>query len=105
MMLMRLEYFYLRNQLAATFTVSAFTLIGPYVYYAGVHTQAEYVCQNCVRKVCVCLCLIIVLHLSFFLEFGLYCKIWMSILKVRDMGCFLLHSFGLGFRFYNNYYY
>ena len=60
--LKRWEYLYLRNQLAATFTTSAFTLIGPYVCYARVHTQAESVCQNCALGRCVFLCSIIVLH-------------------------------------------
>ena len=59
---MRWKYLYLRNQLAATFTVSAFTLIGPYACSTGVCTQAESVCQNCVLGRCVCLCSIIVLQ-------------------------------------------
>ena len=41
-----------QDLLAATITVSAFALIGPATCYAGVHTQAESVCQNCVRKMC-----------------------------------------------------
>ena len=48
--------------LAATSTASAFTLIGPASGYAGVHTWAESVCQNCVLERCANLCSIIVLH-------------------------------------------
>ena len=41
-----------KDQLAATLTASAFTLIGPTVGYTGAHTQAESVCQNCVLGRC-----------------------------------------------------
>ena len=47
-----LGVFIIRDGLAATFTASAFTLIGPAMGYTGVHAQAESVCQNCVRKMC-----------------------------------------------------
>ena len=82
---MKWECLYLRNQLAATFPASAFTLIGPYVCYIGVCTQAESVHQNCVLRRCVCLCLIKVLHLTslfFFFELVFYGKIWIYMLKV-----------------------
>ena len=32
---------------AATLTTSAFALIGSDACYTGVHTQAEFACQNC----------------------------------------------------------
>ena len=40
-----------KDQLAATFTASAFALIGPDACYAGIHTQPE-ICapKLCVRK-------------------------------------------------------
>ena len=57
---MRWEYLYTRNQLAAIFTALAFTVIGPYACYAGVCAQAEI----CAPKLCVRMCLIVVLHLS-----------------------------------------
>ena len=43
------------NWLTATHTASVFTLIGPDVGYAGVHTQAE-ICvpKLYVRKMCSC---------------------------------------------------
>ena len=52
-MLTRWEHLFLGNQLAATIIASASALTGPYACYAGVHTQAESVHQNCVRKMCV----------------------------------------------------
>ena len=47
-----LVVFITRDGLAAIFTASAFTLIGPAMGYTGVHAQAEFVCQNCFRKMC-----------------------------------------------------
>ena len=35
-----------KDWVAATLTASAFILIGPSAWYAGVHAQAESVCQN-----------------------------------------------------------
>ena len=49
----KLRVFIYNDQLAATLTASAYTLIGPDVGYAGVHTQAE-ICapKLCFRKMC-----------------------------------------------------
>ena len=77
---MRKEYLYLRNQLAATFTASAFAVIGPYACYAVVHTQAESVHQNYMLGRYVCLCLIIVLHIGILKEgFSAYLSLAMLI--------------------------
>ena len=40
--------FIMVDQLGATLTASAFVLIGPDEGYAGFHTEAETVHQNCV---------------------------------------------------------
>ena len=48
-----------KDQLAATLTASAFTLIGPAEFYAGVHTQTELVHQNHVLGRCSNVCVLI----------------------------------------------
>ena len=61
-----LGLFIIRDRLAATFTASAFALIGPAAGYVGTHAQTESVYQNCVLGRCSCLSSIIVLHLPLF---------------------------------------
>ena len=48
-----------KDQLTATLTASAFALIGPAMCYAGVHAQAESVCQNHVLGRCLNVCVLI----------------------------------------------
>ena len=66
--------FIIKNQLAATLTALAFTLIGPAACYTGVHAQAESVYQNCVLGKCAYLCSIVVLHLPFLFFFFFFLK-------------------------------
>ena len=67
-----------KDWLAATLTDSAFTLIGPAVSYAGVHAQAESVCQNCALGRCSNVCVLILSHLTSlffcFCRLGLNCR-------------------------------
>ena len=68
-----LRVFIVRDQLAPTLTASAFALIGPAACYAGVHTQAKSVHQNCVREMCIFVfnhSAIFTFFIYLFVEFG-----------------------------------
>ena len=61
--LTRWGYLYFKNWLAATFTASAFILIGPEACYTGVHTQAEIFAPKLFYEDVFVLCLMVLLHL------------------------------------------